>query len=214
MVGWVRQRPKVYYKCEERRQFFYGILLWGKTKSFRDRPLQAHTESTFIVVWFGLSMTRRGRKKREIWQSHRPVLKSIREIGVGGMGVVLLDGPTSDFFLKDFSNRCWGKHAPDHSHLTVLLKNAKWPTTREFLMCPQSRTEKRSQPKKTRADLVNWATYAVFSRQSLKLKKKSPPIPMYFNIQPEWTQLHALGKKNIFFCWIWLDHPSCLIMLV
>ncbi len=109
--------------------------------------------------------------------------KSIREIGGGGWkGVVWTY--IRLFPYKDCSNRSWGEHAPDHSHLHLLLKNAKWPSARGISsnVSPIENPKKRPQPK-TRADLVNWATYAVFSRQSLQLKKKikkKSPIPMYY----------------------------------
>jgi len=128
------KRPKVYYKGEERRQFFYGILL--KHSPFREtdlsRPTRRRRRRRYCcLVWPFHDMQGR-KKKREIWQSHRPMQKSIREIGgggwVGGWRGGCVDGPTSDFFLIRIvvTDRGASTHPTTHN-LHLLLKNAKWP---------------------------------------------------------------------------------------
>lgn len=198
MVGWVRQRDPRFITTRVKKEdkFFYGILLWGgKNILLLETDLSRPTRRrTTTLLLFGLAFPWHAgtEEKREIWQSHRPVQKSIREIGGGGWVEGGVCGRTYIrlFPYKDCSNRSWGEHAPDHSHLHLLLKNAKWPSARGISsnVSPIENPKKRSQPK-TRADLVNWGHLCrllktKFTIEKKNFKKLKFPIPMYFTIQP------------------------------
>jgi hypothetical protein len=127
-----------------------GFFCVEKHSPFRDRPpLQAHTELTLLLFGLAFPWHARTVEKRDMTKS--PASAKIHTRNIGGWGDLC---PT--FSLRTVvTDPGASTHPTTHICSTSCLR---MPSGRqfacEFLMCPQSRTKKRSQSK-TCADLVN-----------------------------------------------------------